>query len=103
MGLIHPFSAGLSVVLGTHHCVANCIATVAMDDFYPKEAEEFLHFTRRQKIKIPQEICKNLSQEQFEDLYRSTIIHEKPLTNALGENFKKIPIKTKVIEIFKKM
>jgi 3-deoxy-alpha-D-manno-octulosonate 8-oxidase len=103
VGIIHPFSAGLSVVLGIHHCIANCIVISVMEEFYPKEVEEFLGFTKRQKIKIPQGICKNLSKEQFENLYNSTIIHEKPLTNALGENFKKILTKSKVVKIFKRM
>ena len=103
VGIIHPFSAGLSVVLGTHHCIANCIVMMAMEEFYPKEVEEFLNFTNKQQVKIPQEICKDLNHDQFEKLYKSTIIHEKPLTNALGEDFKKILTRAKVIEIFKRM
>ncbi len=31
VGLVHPISAGLSVVLGIHHCVANCITMRAME------------------------------------------------------------------------
>ena len=103
VGVVHPFSAGLSVVLGIHHCLANCIVMSAMEEFYPDEAEEFLKFIENQKIKIPQGICQNLSQDQLDNLYKSTIIHEKPLTNALGENFKKTLTKARVIEIFKRM
>lgn len=103
VGIIHPFSAGLSVVLGVHHCLANCIVMAGMEEFYPKETEEFLRFVDNQNIDIPSGICKNLSQEQFDSLYESTIIHEKPLSNALGENFKTILTKTKVAEIFKRM
>ena len=103
VGVVHPFSAGLSVVLGVHHCLANFIVMSVMDEFYPKETEEFLEFISIQKIKTPQGICKNLSQDQFDSLYKSTIIHEKPLTNALGKEFKKILTKTKVVEIFKRM
>ena len=36
-----------------------------------------------QKVKIPENLCKNLSDKKFEQLYNSTIIHEKPLKNAL--------------------
>ena len=103
VGVVHPFSAGLSVVLGVRHCLANFIVMSVMDEFYPEETEEFLEFVSIQKIKIPQGICKNLSQEQFDNLYKSTTIHEKPLTNALGENFKEILTKAKVVEIFKRM
>ena len=57
----------------------------------------------QQKVEIPQGICRNLSDEQYEQLYASTVIHEKPLTNMLGENYRDILTKDKVIDIFKKM
>tara|TARA_Y100001960_G_C14737591_1_gene861191 strand:+ start:572 stop:1675 length:1104 start_codon:yes stop_codon:yes gene_type:complete len=103
VGVVHPFSAGLSVVLGVHHCLANCIVMAAMKEFYPKETEEFLRFADNQKIKLPQGICQSLDPVKYERLYQATIIHEKPLTNALGENFKKTLTPAKVIEIFKRM
>ena len=34
VGIIHPFSAALSVVFGTPHCKANCIVMNAMKEFY---------------------------------------------------------------------
>ena len=103
VGVIHPFSAGLSVVLGTHHCIANCITMRAMQEFYPEEYDEFWQIVEKQGIEIPEGICNDLNNEQLEQLYASTIIHEKPLTNALGDNFKKILTKEKVIEIFRRM
>ena len=45
----------------------------------------------------------NLNEEEFDKLYKATIIHEKPLTNALGEDFRNILTKNKVIEIFRRM
>jgi 3-deoxy-alpha-D-manno-octulosonate 8-oxidase len=103
VGVVHPFSAGLSVVLGIHHCLANCIVMAVMEEFYPRETEEFLRFVDNQNIIIPRGICKKLSQEQYDNLYKSTIIHEKPLTNALGENFKNILTQDKAIELFQRM
>jgi len=103
VGVIHPFSAGLSVVLGTHHCVANCITMMAMEEFYPAEYEEFNRMAAKQKVVIPRGIASNLTDEQYEQLYQSTVIHEKPLKNALGENFKEILTLEKVTEIFKRM
>jgi 3-deoxy-alpha-D-manno-octulosonate 8-oxidase len=103
VGVVHPFSAGLSVVLGIHHCVANCIVMRAMSEFYPEEYNEFWKIVRKQKIEVPKDVCKNLTSKQYEQLYASTIIHEKPLTNALGKNFKNILTKEKVISVFKLM
>ena len=103
VGVVHPFSAGLSVVLGIHHCVANCITMRAMESFYPKEFLEFWKMVDKQCVEIPEGVCSNLTNEQYNQLYASTIIHEKPLTNALGENFKEILTKDRVIDVFKRM
>ncbi len=103
VGLVHPFSAGLSVGLGTHHCLANCISMRSMEEFYPKYYDEFFRMAIKQNINIPKNICKNLDVETFDILYDSTIIHSKPLINALGNEYKKILNKTKVKEIFMRM
>ncbi|MDP2651821.1 MAG: iron-containing alcohol dehydrogenase family protein [bacterium] len=103
VGVVHPFSAGLSVVLGLHHCVANCIAMRAMQPYYPKEFDEFWSMVERQGVKIPEGVCRDLTDEQYEALYNATVIHEKPLTNALGEDFRRVLSKEEVTEIFKRM
>ena len=103
VGVVHPFSAGLSVVLGIHHGVGNCIVMTAMEEFYPAEVAEFLRMVDAQQVVIPSGVCKQLSDEQYQRLYESTIIHEKPLANALGVDFKKVLTIENVIEIFKKM
>lgn len=103
VGVVHPFSAGLSVVLKLHHGVANCITMRAMEEFYPKQYAEFWAMVERQGVEIPEGICRDLSDEQYEALYNSTVIHEKPLTNALGEGFRDLLTKERVIEIFKRM
>lgn len=103
VGVVHPFSAGLSVVLGTHHCIANCIVMRGMEEFYPEAFKEFWSFVELQNIEIPKNLCKNLNEEEFNSLFDATIIHEKPLTNALGEGFKNILTRQKVREIFEMM
>jgi 3-deoxy-alpha-D-manno-octulosonate 8-oxidase len=103
VGVVHPFSAGLSVVLDIHHCIGNCITMNAMEEFYPKEYEEFNLMAEKQGIKIPKGIASNLDEETYKKLYNSTVIHEKPLSNALGDNFKESLSYEKVKKIFKKM
>ena len=103
VGLVHPFSAALSVVLGIHHCIANCIVMRAMSEFYGEAYEEFWNMVNIQNIAIPQGVCIGLKDEQYKQLYASTVIHEKPLTNGLGSEFKKILTYEKVMEIFLKM
>lgn len=103
VGVLHPFSAGLSVVLGIHHGLANCIAMVAMSEFYPREVEEFWCMVQKQNIHIPRGVCKDLNRRQYDLLYESTIIHKKPLTNALGDGFESILTKDKIEKIFRSM
>lgn len=103
VGLVHPLSAGLSVVLGVHHCVGNCIVMRAMADYYPAAYDEFWKMAERQRVKVPEGICKNLDEAAFKALYDASIMHQKPLTNALGENYKSILTLDKVTDLFKKM
>jgi 3-deoxy-alpha-D-manno-octulosonate 8-oxidase len=103
VGVVHPFSAGLSVVLGLHHCIANCLVMNVMDEFYPIETVKFREMIKKQRIEMPTKICHNLSESQFEKLYQSTIIHEKPLTNALGNHFRDELTFEKVSSIFKRI
>lgn len=103
VGLVHPLSAGLSVVLGVHHCVGNCIVMRAMADYYPVAHDEFWKMVERQRIRIPEGICRNLDEAHFQALYDASMMHQKPLTNALGDNFKSILTLEKVTDLFKKM
>ena len=51
VGLVHPFSAGLSGVFVIHHCLANCIA-MGNEEFYPKEYKYFWQVVKKHKIKF---------------------------------------------------
>ena len=103
VGVVHPFSAGLSVVLGLHHGIANCIALMALSEFYKEERDQFIAFADKQEIDVPKDVCSNLSEDAFESLYKATIVHEKPLTNALGADFQNILTREKVKQIFAQM
>jgi len=75
----------------------------AMEEFYPKEYEEFFKMAEKQGVTIPKGVASNLDKEAYKKLYDATIIHEKPLSNALGDDFKDILTFEKVTEIFKRM
>lgn len=103
VGVVHPFSAGLSMVFHTHHCIGNCIVMNAMDDFYATEVAEFRSMMDRQGISLPENVCGNLTDAQWQGLYDSTVVHEKPLINALGDDFKSILTTERVRDIFARM
>ena len=90
VGLVHPLSAGLSVVLGTKHCIGNCIVMRAMRTYYPEFFEQFWRFTKTQGIDVPENICGDLDSEDHVRLYESSIVHEKPLSNAMGQKFRDV-------------
>ena len=103
VGVVHPFSAALSVVFGLHHCVANCIVLNALGEFYPEAHAEFRKMIELQKVELPTGVCANLTDELRSALIAATIKHEKPLTNALGSNFRATLTDTRIISLFEKM
>ena len=103
VGLVHPFSAGLSVVFGLHHCVANCIVMRAMGEFYPEACDDFWQMTDKQGVAIPAGVGANLTSDQHKALYEATVVHQKPLTNALGDGFKSILTPDRVASLFSMM
>lgn len=103
VGVVHPLSAGLSVVLGTPHCLANCLVMNVMEEFYPAETDTFLAMLDAQGIELPTGVCKDCTDEEFERLYESSIVHSKPLENALGPEFRSILTQDKVRSLFERM
>ena len=102
-GIVHPISAGLGVVLHLPHGIANCYALSVLEEFYPTEYAQFTAMMRKQKVTLPKGICRDLPEDTLQALYEGSIIHEKPLTNALGPDFKKILTRDRVISLFKAM
>ena len=103
VGVVHPFSAGLSVALHMHHGIANCYALTVLEDIYPEYHAAFMRMLERQNVSLPRGICRNLSAADYDALYAGTIVHENSLSNRLGSDFKKILPKENVIARFKRM
>lgn len=103
VGVVHPVSAALSVVLGTHHCVANCITMRAMAEFYPRECAEFWAMAEAQGVSVPLGVASGLPDEEYRRMAASALLHEKPLANALGPQFRDILTVEKLTELFRRM
>ncbi len=103
VGVVHPISAGLSIVLHLPHGKANCYALSVLEEIYPEEYAAFTAMLSRHSIDLPKGICEKLTEEQYEALYAGSIVHEKPLTNALGPAFRDILTKERLIAKFKSM
>ncbi|AQG82148.1 iron-containing alcohol dehydrogenase family protein [Spirosoma montaniterrae] len=63
VGVCHALSYGLSKILGTRHCYANCLIMNHLDDYYPEGVAEFKQFVAQHNITLPQ----NLSAEWDDD------------------------------------
>ncbi len=103
LGVVHPFSAALSVVLGLHHGVANCIAMRALSQFYPAECDELEAMAERQQVSIPRGVCRSLTENQYRSLYAATLIHPQPLANALGSDYRDQLTFDRVVKLFQAM
>lgn len=103
VGVVHPVSAGLSVTLHTPHGLANCLALSVLEDIYPQQYKEFMEMLDRQGVKMPSGICANLDEAKYDSLFMGSIVHEKPLINALGPGFKDILTRDNLIGRFKKL
>ena len=102
VGICHPLSYGLSLVLGLHHGIAICIAFNQLEEYYP-EVKDFKEYLIKYDIKLPKINEMGVSEKQIEKMADATLLNEKPLENAFGPNWKNIFTKDKVIELFKKM
>lgn len=103
VGVAHAVSYGLSYLLGTKHGIGNCIVMNHLEEYYPEGAAEFKRMVDKNKIDIPQGICKGLTDEQFE-IMMNVSLGLKPLwENALGKDWEKIMTREKLRALFEKL
>lgn len=103
VGICHALSYGISLELGYHHGIANCIVFNVLDEYYGIHVNDFREMLKKHHIKLPENVCAGVSPEGFERMIAMTFRMEKPLTNALGPNWREILSKEKVIELYRRM
>jgi len=103
VGVAHAMSYGLSYLLGTKHGIGNCIVFNQLEEFYPAGVKLFKEMKLKHNIELPQGICANLSDDEFDVLIRISLSLEPLWENALGKNWKKIATPKKLKELYKKM
>lgn len=103
VGVCHALSYGISLILGYHHGIANSIVFNHLEEYYPEGVAEFKKMLDLHNIELPKNVTKDLSEEEIEKMIEMTLRMEKPLTNALGENWKDILTRDKIVELYKRM
>jgi 3-deoxy-alpha-D-manno-octulosonate 8-oxidase len=103
VGVAHAMSYGLAYLLGTKHGIGNCIVFDHLEEFYPEGVKLFKAMKKKHNITLPQGICANLGDEEF-DIMINIALKLVPLwENAIGKNWKNIITPKKLKELYRKM
>jgi 3-deoxy-alpha-D-manno-octulosonate 8-oxidase len=103
VGVAHAVSYGLSYLLGTKHGIGNCIVFDKLEEYYPEGVKEFKYMVEKNKIDIPQNITKGLSDEDFNKMI-DVSMGMKPLwENALGKDWEKIMTREKLRALYERL
>jgi 3-deoxy-alpha-D-manno-octulosonate 8-oxidase len=102
VGICHPISYGLSLVLDYHHGFAVCVAFNQLEEYYP-EVAEFKQILKKQGLELPTNLLKNVTEEQMERMIKATLKNEIPLANAFGSDWKQIFNENVVREILNRI
>jgi 3-deoxy-alpha-D-manno-octulosonate 8-oxidase len=103
VGVAHAVSYGLSYLLGTKHGIGNCIVFDKLEEYYPAGVKEFKYMVEKNKIDIPQNVTKGLSDEQFDTMINVSLGMKPLWENALGKDWEKIMTREKLRELFQKL
>jgi 3-deoxy-alpha-D-manno-octulosonate 8-oxidase len=103
VGVAHAVSYGLSYLLGTKHGIGNCIVFDKLEEYYPEGVKEFKYMVEKNKIEIPQNITKGLTDEQFDTMINVSMGMKPLWENALGKDWEKIMTREKLRALFEKL
>jgi len=103
VGVAHAMSYGLSYLLGTKHGIGNCIVFDHLEEFYPDGVALFKKMQEKHHIKLPQGLCANLTDEEFDIMIDVALGLEPLWINAVGEDWKEIITREKLKGLYQKM
>ena len=103
VGVAHAMSYGLSYLLGTKHGVGNCIVFDQLEEFYPDGVKEFKQMVKRHNIDIPQGLCANLTDKEFDTMIDVALSLVPLWENALGKDWQQTITRKKLLTMYEKM
>ena len=103
VGVAHAMSYGLGYLLGIKHGVGNCIVFEHLEEYYPEGVAMYKAMRKKHNIDIPQGICKELSDDEFDIMIDVALSLEPLWENAIGKNWKKTITRQKLKELYLKM
>ncbi len=103
VGIVHALSYGLSKILGSKHCISNCIAFQHLGDYYPQGVAEFNEMIRKNNIVLPRNLAKGWSEETITAMANVSIKLEHMWNHAIGTDWKsKVTLDT-VKDLFRRL
>ena len=103
VGVAHAMSYGLSYLLGTKHGIGNCIVFDHLEEYYPDGVKLFKEMKAKHNINLPQGLCANLNDDEFNIMINVALSLEPLWENAFGKDWKK-RINSDVLKaLYKKM
>ncbi len=103
VGVAHAVSYGLSYLLGTKHGIGNCIVFNHLEEFYPEGVKEFHQMVKQANIDIPQGVCKDLTDEQFDTMINVSLGMAPLWENALGKDWQKQMNRERLRKLYEKL
>ncbi|MFA5878120.1 MAG: iron-containing alcohol dehydrogenase family protein [Candidatus Staskawiczbacteria bacterium] len=103
VGVCHALSYGISLVLGYRHGVANCVVFNQLEEFYGPDVKIFKNIVRKHRIELPKNITKGITEEMLNKMIEMTYKMDRPLTSALGKDWKNILTREKITNLYEKM
>jgi 3-deoxy-alpha-D-manno-octulosonate 8-oxidase len=103
VGIAHAMSYGLSYLLGVKHGLGNCLVFRHLGEFYPEGVAIFDQMMQKHGIQLPQGICADLSQDDFDMMINVSLGLEPLWENALGKNWKEIITPARLQTMYQKI
>lgn len=103
VGVAHAVSYGLSYLLGTKHGIGNCIVFDKLEEYYPEGVKEFKYMVEKNRIEIPQQITKGLTDEQFDTMINVSLGMKPLWENALGKDWERLVTRDRLRRLYEKL
>lgn len=103
VGVAHALSYGLGYLLGIKHGIGNCIVFDHLEEYYPEGVALFKQMKEKHNIQLPQGICANLSDKEFDTMIDVALSLEPLWENAIGKNWKKTITRDTLRALYQKM
>lgn len=103
VGVCHALSYGLSKILGTRHCFANCVIFQHLGDIYADGWKDFMQMLKQHNIQLPQNLSKEWSEETITKM--AEVSYNLPFMwhHAFGDNYREIATMDYIKDLFRRL